>query len=135
MVEYIVFIGILIAGFLAYLFHKPSDPILSPVAAERIRCQSPIERILYDALVSQGYVVRTQVPCGRYSIDLAIPTLKLAIECDGKAFHSSPAQKAHDRRKNAFLRKNGWHVLRFSGRQINQELSKVLYRINKEANN
>lgn len=137
MVEYIVFIGILIAGFLAYLFHKPSDhdPILTPVAAERFRCQSPIERILYDALVSQGYVVRTQVPCGRYSIDLAIPSLKLAIECDGKAYHSSPAQKAHDRRKNAFLRKNGWRVLRFSGRQINRELSKVLYRIKKEANN
>lgn len=41
---------------------------------------------------------------------------------DGKAYHSS----AHDRRKNAYLRRNGWRVLRFSGRQINGELSKVL---------
>ncbi|MFD5851100.1 endonuclease domain-containing protein [Cytobacillus pseudoceanisediminis] len=135
MVEYIVFAGILLAGLLAFVLYKPGQPVLDSISAERNRCESHIERRLYDALVSNGYVVRTQVPCGRYSIDLAIPSFKLAIECDGKAYHSSPEQKAHDKRKNAFLRKNGWRVLRFSGRQINRELSNVLYRIKKEANN
>lgn len=135
MIEYIVFAGILIAGLLAFAFYKPGEPVIDVVTAERNQCESYIERRLFDALVSQGYVVRTQVPCGRYSIDLAIPSLKLAIECDGKSYHSSPAQKAHDRRKNVFLRKNGWRVLRFSGRQINQELSKVLFKIKKESYN
>ncbi|MFJ5713713.1 DUF559 domain-containing protein [Neobacillus sp. NPDC093127] len=31
-----------------------------------------------------------------------------------------------DKRKDAYLRKNGWKVMRFSGRQIYQQLEKVL---------
>ncbi|ADC48972.1 hypothetical protein BpOF4_04540 [Alkalihalophilus pseudofirmus OF4] len=57
---------------------------------------------------------------------------KLAIEADGKAFHSSPQQKARDKRRDAFLRNNGWRVMRFSGRQIFRELNSVLDRIEKE---
>ncbi|MBM4763230.1 DUF559 domain-containing protein [Bacillus sp. B15-48] len=54
------------------------------------------------------------------------------MKCDGKENHSTPAQKAHDRRKDAYLHKNGWKVLRFSGRQINYELNNVVKHINKE---
>ncbi len=89
-------------------------------------CESYIERRLYNALVFNGYTVHTQVPCGSYRIDLTLPAYRVAIECDGKAFHSSPQQKAHDRRKNAYLRRHGWKVLRFSGQAINRDLNKVL---------
>lgn len=61
------------------------------------KLESPIERCLYNALVINGYSVRTQVKCGPYRIDLVIG--RLAIECEGKAYHSSPAQKAHGRKK------------------------------------
>lgn len=73
--------------------------------------------------------METQVRCGPYRIDLTLPGYQIAIECDGKAYHSSPNQKAHDKKKNAYLRRNGWNVLRFSGRQINGNLSHVLNRI------
>nr|WP_144922397.1 DUF559 domain-containing protein [Paenibacillus bovis] len=126
LLEYIVFITLLLAGILAYVLHKPSKDNI-----EIDYCESYIERRLYKALQYRGYYVRTQVRCGKYRIDIALPAYRLAIECDGKAYHSSPEQKAHDRRKNAYLRRNGWRVLRFSGRQINGELSKVLARIEK----
>nr|WP_231687768.1 DUF559 domain-containing protein [Bacillus sp. CHD6a] len=90
-------------------------------------CESYIERRLYNALVFNGYTVHTQVPCGGYRIDLALPAYRIAIECDGKTYHSTPQQKAHDRQKNAYLRRHGWKVLRFSGRNINRDLNKVLY--------
>ncbi|MCM3032819.1 endonuclease domain-containing protein [Niallia sp. MER 6] len=129
MLEYIVFFGLLALSLLAFILHKPNE---SPPATPRDRCESPIERRLYDALVFNGYDVSTQVHCGSYRIDIALISYRLAIECDGKQWHSSPEQKAHDRRKNRYLQKNGWKVLRFSGRQINGQLPKVLTRIKKE---
>jgi very-short-patch-repair endonuclease len=133
MLEYIVFFGLLSASVVFFILHKPGEPVVDYVTAQRLKCESPIERQLYNALVMNGYYVQTQVPCGKYRIDLALPSLKIAIEADGKAYHSTPAQKAHDRRKNAYLRENGWRVLRFSGRQINRELGPVLARIKVEA--
>lgn len=96
---------------------------------ERDKCESYIEIKLYDALLFNKYDVKTQVPCGRYRIDLALPESRLAIECDGKAFHSTKEQKAHDYRKNAYLRKNGWKVLRFSGSRIHRDLAGVLRKV------
>lgn len=93
------------------------------------KTQSPIERRLYNLLKGKGYRIKTQVPCGKFFIDIAIPKYKLAIECDGKAYHSSPDQKRHDERKNRYLRKNGWSVLRFSGSDIHSKLGNCLKRI------
>ncbi|WP_257985618.1 endonuclease domain-containing protein [Bacillus sp. V5-8f] len=63
---------------------------------------------------------------------LTLHAYRIAIECDGKAYYSSPAQKAYDKRKNAYLRKSGWKVLRFSGSAITSRLGKVLARIENE---
>lgn len=130
MADYIIFFGLLLAGFVFYVLALKLEKDY-PVTGdqERQKCESPIELRLYDALSLNGYYVKTQVPCGKYRIDLALPTYKIAIECDGKAYHSTPEQKAHDRRKNAYLRKHGWKVLRFSGRMIHRNLPKVLARI------
>jgi len=57
---------------------------------------------------------------------------KLAIETDGKANHTSPKDKAHDRRKDKYLRANGWRVLRFTGRRIYRNMSGILKRIESE---
>ncbi|MFT4416780.1 endonuclease domain-containing protein [Fredinandcohnia humi] len=108
---------------------NPTFVTVPPIENQRLKCESPIEARLYGALTTQGYYVQTQVPCGKYRIDIALTQYKLAIECDGKAYHSSPKQKAHDRMKDKYLRKNGWKVLRFSGRQIYREMPKVIRRI------
>ncbi|WP_423410231.1 endonuclease domain-containing protein [Heyndrickxia sp. MSNUG] len=132
MIEYIIFFSMLAAGVLMFVFRRKEPPMFDTVTMQRMKCESPIERRLFDALVFRGYTVSTQVPCGKYRIDLALVGPRIAIECDGKAYHSSPEQKAHDRRKDAFLRKNGWKVLRFSGRQITRGLHYVLDKIEKE---
>jgi len=96
---------------------------------ERHKCENYIERSLYDALLFHGYTVRTQVLCGKYRIDITLLQNRLAIECDGKEFHSTKKQKAHDYRKNAYLKKQGWKVVRFSGRKINKNIANVLGKI------
>lgn len=58
---------------------------LGPVDLERHKTESPIERRLYDALKFRGECVKTQVRCGKYRIDIALPAYNIAVECDGKA--------------------------------------------------
>ena len=92
-----------------------------------IKVESPIERRLYTALVLHGYPVRAQVKGGPYRIDLVIG--KLAIECDGKAYHSFRKQKAYDQKKDLYLTKQGYEVVRIRGRSITQRMPHVLERV------
>lgn len=48
----------------------------------------------------------------RWSIDLAIPSLNLAVELDGEYWHSLPAMADRDRRKDEWLTAHGWRVIR-----------------------
>jgi very-short-patch-repair endonuclease len=84
------------------------------------KCESPIEEFLMKKLYENGFQPYTQVPCGNYRIDIALykPKKKLAIECDGVDFHSSPNQLVHDKSKDKYLEKNKWTVLRFTGKEI-----------------
>jgi very-short-patch-repair endonuclease len=133
LIGYIVFFSLIAAAYLYYILSPDPQPIReldqSILVTERNKCESPIERRLYDALAFRGYAVTSQVPCGKYRIDLALLGPRIAIECDGKAYHSAPQAKARDRRKDKYLKENGWQVLRFSGRQITSDLAKVLQRI------
>lgn len=128
MVEYIIFFGMFIICVIAFVLFQLRTPKSIP-PSPREKCESPIERRLYDALLYNGYDVSPQVRCGAFRIDLALIYYRIAIECDGKAYHSSPKQKAHDRKKDRYLRKNGWKVMRFSGSQINGQMPKVLAKI------
>lgn len=100
--------------------HSPAKPR---------KTESYIEERLYNALVREGFEVVPQYRIGRCHVDLAIPSAKLAIECDGKAYHSSPEQKAKDRRRDKFIRSRGWRVIRFTGREINGRLSEVVAKV------
>ncbi|MCM3405936.1 endonuclease domain-containing protein [Cytobacillus oceanisediminis] len=131
--EYLVFFTLISAALVCYIAYElqPKE-IMPPVDPESMKIESPIERRLYDCLKFRGELVRTQVPCGKYRIDIALPVYRIAIECDGKAYHSTPKQKARDRRKNAYLKENGWKVLRFSGSRITRDLKGIIARIEKE---
>lgn len=87
-------------------------------------------------LAFREYEVRPQYPVNidgkDYRIDIAvflhrksffdnkiIETRKLALECDGYDFHSSPTQKRDDDIRIRKLKKSGWkEVLRYSGKEI-----------------
>ena len=90
---------------------------------------SPAERKLWRALREsvplEGTHFRRQVPIGNYIADFCAQRCKLIIEVDGEQ-HATDAARAHDAKRDAFLRAAGYRVLRFSTRDVNLELDMVL---------
>jgi very-short-patch-repair endonuclease len=43
-----------------------------------------------------------------FRLDFAYVEIKLAVEYDGEAFHSSPEQQERDRARRDYLRGHGW---------------------------
>ena len=64
-----------------------------------------------------------------YSIDLAFPQLKVAIEADGNTFHSSDEQVERDGERDRNLNSIGWTVLRFTDEDIEDNMSRVMDKI------
>ncbi|PGK51104.1 hypothetical protein CN918_25275 [Priestia megaterium] len=97
------------------------------------KCESPIETKMMKALERNGYQPYGQIPCKGYRIDIGVyyKRKRIAIECDGKAFHSSHAQRTHDETKNRVLKKEGWTVFRFTGSEINKDVQECIQQINK----
>ncbi|MGH2656737.1 MAG: AAA domain-containing protein [Actinomycetota bacterium] len=90
--------------------------------------ESPIERRLYEALKEAGIESHPGYRANGFRLDLAIidDSTKLDIECDGAAFHQ---ERRRDAIRDARLQEAGWSILRFSGRQINQETSWCVERV------
>ena len=69
-------------------------------------------------------------PSGQpYKMDFAIPDLKIDIEADGKIFHEGPEKKARDHKRDTVLANRGWIVLRFTEREIENQIDSVVQSI------
>lgn len=132
MSEYVVFFGLFVIAFVVFALHsRNSEPEeVSEVLQQRNKVESPIELILFDLLCSNGYSdVQTQYKIGPYRADFVLLRSKIVIEADGKRWHKD--RKEYDRRRDAYMRKLGWKVVRFSGRQIYRDRAAILRRIEK----
>lgn len=63
-----------------------------------------------------------------YKIDIACPSLMMAIEVDGQT-HKSKRVREADIRKTAFLESKGWTILRFWNKEILNDLPLVVKQI------
>jgi very-short-patch-repair endonuclease len=63
-----------------------------------------------------------QIPIGggRFRLDFGWRQIMFSVETDGGAFHSSPADRRHDRAKAAQARAEGWTVRRVFWHDINE---------------
>jgi very-short-patch-repair endonuclease len=97
------------------------------IPAGDIPCESPIERQLAAHLIPHaeryGFKVVEQFKLKRYRYDFAIlwdDNVIALVECDGAAFHSTPAQRARDAVKDALAEQSGFAMFRYSGRDIHR---------------
>jgi very-short-patch-repair endonuclease len=72
--------------------------------------QAETEAEIVIAAIGRPY--RFQWVIWKYIVDFAFLDVKLAVEIDGSS-HDSPAAKAKDAHRTAWLEKQGWTVIRF----------------------
>ncbi len=89
------------------------------------------ELILWSKLKSKGldkYKFRRQYSVGKFVIDFYCPRLKLAIEVDGDS-HFSDGSEVCDKERQNFIESFGISFLRFTNREIYENLDEVLAEI------
>jgi len=72
-----------------------------------------------------GYGFRRQHPIGPFILDFYCPEARLAVEVDG-AVHDDPERMARDRRRTAWLGRQGVRVIRLRATAVRDELEGVL---------
>lgn len=76
-----------------------------------------------------GFKFKRQKPIGRYIVDFVCVEQRLIIEIDGGQ-HAE--QVGYDRQRDAWLRGQGYAILRFWNNEVMQQLDGVLARIRQE---
>lgn len=74
---------------------------------------TPIEEWLWSDIRQCGAVLWPQYPVLNFFVDFANPVAKVAIECDGAAYHQD---KEKDAARDKRLTDAGWTVYRISGK-------------------
>jgi very-short-patch-repair endonuclease len=95
----------------------------SPEFARQLRdaslsAASEPERLLARAFRSRGFDVAANVPVGPYICDFVDERAKLIIEVDGREFHSDPETFRRDRRRQNWLVRQGWMILRYAAYDV-----------------
>lgn len=88
---------------------------------------TPWERKLWSFLRSSkfyGFKFRRQFPIGKYIVDLCCVKAKFIIELDGGQ-HYTPENINYDAHRDEFLRQSGYHILRISNNEIDNNLDGV----------
>ncbi|WNI16382.1 AAA domain-containing protein [Actinacidiphila sp. ITFR-21] len=112
--------GDLRLNLLTYMENPPealaADNRIGPVAADVLTApfDSLFEQQVYLRLKERGYYVIPQFPAGEKRIDLVVigPRGRLAVECDGDYYHSTPEQIRRDQQRERELQRAGWKFWR-----------------------
>jgi len=78
------------------------------------------EQYTMSMLDSLGIKYERELKVGKWFIDFADSNKKLALEIDGKQ-HNLLERQASDKKKDEYLKSNGWKVLRIPWRKIDNE--------------
>lgn len=79
-----------------------------------------------------GHKFRRQYSVGRYVIDFYCPVLKLAIEIDG-GYHLAEGAPEYDQIRQRYIESYGIKFLRFSDKEVINDLPKILRHISRVA--
>jgi very-short-patch-repair endonuclease len=93
------------------------------------RNQSSVERQLWSKLRNRqllGFKFRRQYGIGPFSVDCCCPSAKLVIEEDGDSHYADEYIKRKDKERQKYIEDLGFTVLRFTNKEIMENLEGVL---------
>jgi very-short-patch-repair endonuclease len=93
------------------------------------KSSTPQEIILWSKIKNSnlGYKFRRQHSIGKYIVDFYCPSKRLIIEIDGSQHIEK--QREYDLRRDCYLQKLAFKILRFMDNEINNNLEGVLLKI------
>ena len=113
--------------------HSNIDPKTRKRARTLRRELTKAEREMWDLLRDfrpRGARFRRETPIGPYIADFAWLSARVIVEVDGDS-HETEQGRAHDLRRDAFLRSQGFEVLRFDNDQVVDNPSYVFITLEK----
>ena len=103
------------------LAHRKDEWAIDPYAwdvGNGMIQMTPIEVNFWADARDAGAILYPQWPACGYFLDFANPVAKVAIECDGYAYHQD---REKDAKRQAVLEAAGWTIYRISGRECNMD--------------
>lgn len=97
---------------------------------------SPFEEAVAKTLIARGFRVKPQWRVGAYRIDMVVlyKNKRIAIECDGERFHSSPDKILEDMQRQTILERVGWRFIRIRGSEYYGDPATTMDRVIKLLN-
>lgn len=91
------------------------------------------EKLLWEELKERklGVKFRRQHPFSTYVLDFYCHTAKLSVEIDG-GYHNGPAQKVLDEERTVHITSLGVTEMRFTNKEIINDLETVIMKIKKQ---
>ena len=83
------------------------------------------EKVLWKALRKPDLGFRRQAPIGRYVADFVCLPSRLIVEVDG-GIHALPEVQLRDAKRDAWLRSEGYRVVRFGNERVLDDLNDVM---------
>ncbi len=107
-----------------------ADSLVFELAKDLRRNMTTAEKVLWIYLRQGilGLKFRRQHPIGIYIADFYCHRVKLIIEADG-SIHDNPETKEHDNKRQKSLEILGYHILRFTNKEICTDIENVLGKI------
>jgi very-short-patch-repair endonuclease len=106
-------------------FHRPIAPLAKSRAcamlAEPTETEKALWRLLRDRRVA-SLKWRRQLPLGDFIVDFVCLEYRVIVECDG----SQHAESGYDSERDAWLRSQGFTIVRFWNHEILQERANVV---------
>jgi len=106
------------------LYHE--SPLEDKLWLEFRRTGIDAERQYYVAEEKEKYCLDFAIFCRDGNVD---------VECDGDIWHSQPETIVSDNARNNFLTSRGWSILRFSSKDINENMLDCIDKVRYTANN
>jgi len=104
-------------------------PVPPPTFIKLTKLEQQMHKIIQSAKIPLQLYGQYQVKVAGqdqpYLMDFAFPTLGIAIEADGAAWHENVESKTRDNERDKALANYGWRVLRFKEKAIEQNPGEV----------
>jgi len=85
-----------------------------------------IEKAIESELIKLGINYESQARIGRYLCDFYINDWNLVVECDGDYWHSLPENIQRDKKKDNWMKENGYNIIRLKESEIRKDAEACL---------